>query len=220
MINIVWMLLLGLGIGIAAATGKTALISQTIFDSSRQAIEFAFGLAGMIAFWSGILKIAEAAGVTAGIAKLFRPLLSLLFPDLKQDQSVLGMISLTIASNLLGLGNVTTPLGLKTIEKLQANNSNPKQASNSICTFMILIFGGLCVIPSTLIAVRSQTGSENPALVLVPLCIITFLGTAFSLILNYMAIKMSSKVKPEINGMMHEAQGMTKEQVNTLYKNN
>lgn len=61
MINTVWMLLLGLGIGIAAASGKTAQISLSIVDSSRQAIEFAFGLAGIIAFWSGMLKIAEAA---------------------------------------------------------------------------------------------------------------------------------------------------------------
>lgn len=201
MINTVWMLLLGLGIGIAAASGKTAQISLSIVDSSRQAIEFAFGLAGIIAFWSGMLKIAEAAGVTARVAKLFRPLLSLLFPELKQDHSALGMISLTIAANLLGLGNVATPLGLKTMEKLQSKNSNPERASNSICTFMILIFGGFCVIPSTLIAVRSQTGSKNPALVLVPLCIITLLGTAFSLILNYLAIKISSKVKTNINGM-------------------
>jgi len=190
MINTVWMLLLGLGIGIAAASGKTAQISPTIFDSSRQAIEFAFGLAGMIAFWSGMLKIAEASGITSGIAKLFRPLLSLLFPDLKKDQSALGMISLTIAANLLGLGNVATPLGLKTMEKLQSHNPDPERASNSICTFMILIFGGLCVIPSTLIAVRSQAGSTNPAFVLIPLSIITFLGTAFSLIMNYLAIKL------------------------------
>lgn len=190
MINTVWMLLLGLGIGIAAASGKTGQISTTIFDNSQQAIEFAFGLAGMLAFWSGMLKIAEASGITVGIAKLFRPLLSVLFPDLRQDQTALGMISLTIAANLLGLGNVATPLGLKTMERLQSHNSNPERASNSICVFMILIFGGLCIIPSTLIAIRSQAGSENPALILVPLLIITILGTAFSLTLNHFAIKL------------------------------
>lgn len=191
MINTVWMLLLGLGIGVAAASGKVSQISPVIFNNSRQAIEFAFGLAGMIAFWSGMLKIAEKAGITAQIAKLFRPLLSILFPDLKEDQSALGMISLTIAANLLGLGNVATPLGLKTMEKLQSHNLNPNRASNDICTFIILIFGGLSVIPSTLIAIRSQAGSTNPALILVPIGIITLLGTTFSLILNYMAIRMN-----------------------------
>lgn len=216
MINTVWMLLIGLGIGIAVVSGKTAQISPVIFDSSRQAIEFAFGLAGMIAFWSGMLKIAEASGITARIAKLFRPLLTLLFPDLNQDQTALGMISLTIAANLLGLGNMSTPLGLKTMERLQSHNSDPKRASNSICTFMILIFGGLCVIPSTLIAVRSQAGSTNPAIVLIPLSIITFMGTTFSLILNFLAIKVSQKVKLGSKDMKHEARDMTKEQINTL----
>ncbi len=192
MINTVWMLLLGIGIGAAAASGKIDQVSPVIFNSARQAIEFAFGLTGMIAFWSGMLKIAEASGITAGIAKLFRPLLTLLFPDLKRDQSALGMISLTMAANLLGLGNVATPLGLKTIEKIQSHNPNPERASDSICTFMILIFGGLCVIPSTLIAVRSQTGSVNPALILLPLILITLSGTVFSLTLNYLAIKITA----------------------------
>lgn len=192
MINIIWMLLLGLGIGVAAAGGKTAQITPIILDSSRQAIEFAFGLVGMIAFWSGMLKIAEVSGITARIAGLFRPLLSLLFPDLKKDRAALGMISLTLAANLLGLGNVATPLGLKTMERLQIHNPQPEQASNSICVFMILIFGGLCVIPSTLIAIRSQAGSANPALILIPLLAITFLGTTFSLFINYLAIKINS----------------------------
>ena len=216
MINTVWMLLVGLGIGIAAASGQAAQISPVIFDSSRRAIEFAFGLAGMVAFWSGMLKIAEASGITAGIAKLFRPLLSLLFPDLNQDQSALGMISLTIAANLLGLGNVATPLGLKTIERLQSHNTDPRRASNSICTFMIFIFGGFCVIPSTLIAVRSQAGSTNPAIVLVPLSIITFMGTTFSLMLNFLAIKVSQQVEIRLKGMKPEAGDMTKEQINIL----
>lgn len=192
MINIIWMLLLGLGIGAAVAGGKTAQITPVIFDSSRQAIEFAFGLVGMIAFWSGMLKIAEVSGITSRIAGLFRPLLSLLFPDLKQDRATLGMISLTLAANLLGLGNVATPLGLKTMERLQSHNPQPEQASNSICVFMILIFGGLCVIPSTLIAVRSRAGSTNPALIIIPLLVITFLGTTFSLSVNYLAIKINS----------------------------
>ncbi|NLY74546.1 MAG: nucleoside recognition protein [Firmicutes bacterium] len=191
MINTLWMLLIGLGIGAAAASGKIDQVSPVIFNSARQAIEFAFGLTGMIAFWSGMLKIAEVSGITAGIAKLFRPLLTFLFPDLKRDQSALGMISLTMAANLLGLGNVATPLGLKTIEKIQSHNLNPERASDSICTFMILIFGGLCVIPSTLIAVRSQTGSVNPALILIPLTLITISGTILSLTLNYLAIKIT-----------------------------
>lgn len=192
MINTLWMLLMGLGIGAAAASGKIDQVSPVIFNSARQAIEFAFGLTGMIAFWSGMLKIAEVSGITAGIAKLFRPLLTFLFPDLKRDQSALGMISLTMAANLLGLGNVATPLGLKTIEKIQSHNLNPERASDSICTFMILIFGGLCVIPSTLIAVRSQTGSVNPALILIPLTLITISGTILSLTLNYLAIKITA----------------------------
>jgi spore maturation protein A len=188
-INTVWMILLGLGIITALGTGKISLISETIFSSAGKAIEFTIGLAGIIAFWSGILKVAEAAGLTETVAKLFKPLLSKLFPSITRNNQALGLISLTMAANMLGLGNVATPLGLKTMEKLQSMNPHPERASDEICTFMALVFGGLSLIPSTLIAIRARAGSANPSIILGPVFLITLTGTIIGLIINFVAFR-------------------------------
>jgi spore maturation protein A len=191
MINTVWLILMGLGIAVAIATGKMSIISPTIFASADKAIQFSFGLAGMIAFWSGILKIAEVSGITEMIAKIFQPILSLLFPSISGQKKVLGLISLTVAANLFGLGNIATPLGIKTMIELQELNPRPEKASNEICTFLALVLGGLSLIPSTLIAIRSQAGSKNPAIILGPVFVATLTGTITALVVNYLALKIA-----------------------------
>jgi spore maturation protein A len=194
MINTVWFILMGLGIAAAISTGKLSIITPTIFDSAEKAIQFCIGLAGMIAFWSGILKIAEVSGITEIIAKLFQPILKLLFTSISLPKKTLGLISLTVAANLLGLGNIATPLGLKTMSELQQLNPTPEKASDEICTFLALVLGGLSLIPSTLIAIRSRAGSKDPAVILGPVLLVTLAGTITALTVNYVAIKISSWV--------------------------
>ena len=193
MINSIWLFLLFLSILAAAATGKIQLVTETIFSSAGSAIEFCFGLAGAIAFWSGILKVAEASGVTTRIAKIFQPVLNKLFPKLSQNPKILGLISMTFTANLLGLGNVATPLGLKTMEELQNVNPRKEEASNEICTFIILTLGGLCLLPTTLMAIRAKAGSANPAIILGPIILITLTGTIISLCINFLIIRLMNK---------------------------
>lgn len=187
MINLIWMLLIGVSIITALACGKAQLVSETIFSSAGRAFELAIGLAGLIAFWSGILKIAESSGITEKIARMFYPVLRRLFPGLKHQSKALGLIAMTMTANMLGLGNVATPLGLETMKELQRLNPQPERASKEICTFLALVLGGLSLIPSTLIAIRAQAGSKNPALVMGPILIVTFIGTVVALIFNYIA---------------------------------
>lgn len=193
MINIIWLILIVIGVLIAIGTGKTEIISTTIFANAGKAIEFSIGLAGMMAFWSGILKIAESSGITEALAKLFQPIFAKLFPRIPKNHPVLGLISLTVSANFLGLGNVATPIGLKTMSELKVLNPDPEQASNETCTFMALVFGSLSLIPSTVIAIRAQAGSSNPALVIGPVFVISLAGTLIALLINYLAIRLIRK---------------------------
>jgi spore maturation protein A len=191
MINTVWFLLILISVFTAAATGKISLISETIFQSAADAIQFTIGLAGAIAFWSGILKVAEAAGITEAIAGIFQPVFTRLFPKLIRHKQIIGLISMTVTANLLGLGNVATPLGLKTMEELQALNTRQERASDDICTFMILVLGGLSILPTTLMAVRARAGSANPNLILIPVFLVSLTGTLFGLVVNGLVLRIT-----------------------------
>jgi spore maturation protein A len=191
MINNVWLFLILSSIGVAAATGKTALVSEAVFCDTAKAVEFIIGLAGTVAFWSGMLKVAEVAGITQGVAKFFRPFLKWLFPSLSHDSGLLGSIALTLSANLLGLGNVTTPLGLETMSRLQRINPNKERVSREICTFLALVLGGLSILPTTLIGIRAQAGSADPALIVIPVFLVTLFGTAIGLTVNHMAYRVT-----------------------------
>jgi spore maturation protein A len=193
MINTVWLFLILSSIGVAAATGKIALVSDTVFSNTTQALEFTIGLAGTIAFWSGMLKVAEAAGINRWVAKLFRPALKWLFPSLTNDSGLLGSIALTLSANLLGLGNVATPLGLETMNRLQRINPHQERVSREICTFLALVLGGLTILPSTLIGIRARAGSVEPALIVVPVFLVTLFGTAVGLTVNYLADRLTRR---------------------------
>ena len=193
MINQVWFFLIGFGIAVSLGNGHTALISDVIFANCGKAIEFTIGLAGVIAFWSGILKIAETAGLTDRVAGWFKPFLNRLFPAIKTRNGIMGLISMTFAANMLGLGNLATPLGLKTMTELQKINPKKERASDEICTFICLILGGFSIIPTTLIALRSQAGSANPAFVVGPVFLITFCGTLVALVSNWVFLKIEKR---------------------------
>lgn len=197
MINIVWLVLIFISVFTAAATGKIHLISETLFHSAGEAIDFTIGLAGAIAFWSGILKVAETAGITRYLATIFQPVFARLFPNLKRHQEIIGLISMTVTANLLGLGNVATPLGLKTMEELQRINTRQERASDDICTFIILVLGGLCILPTTLMAIRARAGSDNPNFILIPVFLVSLVGTVTGLAINSIILKITAWMRKE-----------------------
>lgn len=162
MINIIWFAMLAIGIGAAIAKGDISIVTKATMDGAEDAVKIAIGLVGIMAFWSGIMKIGEQAGLMQKLAKLLNPLARLLFPDIPKDHAAIGTILLSFSANILGLGNACTPLGIKTMEELQKINANKDQASNSMCTFMAITSSSLTIVPTTIIALRVATGSTHP----------------------------------------------------------
>ena len=58
------------------------------------------------------------------ITSFFKPILKIIFPDLKKEDKSLSLISSNIVMNMLGLGNAATPFGLKAMKSLQELNKN------------------------------------------------------------------------------------------------
>ncbi|MGB4218576.1 MAG: nucleoside recognition protein, partial [Bacillota bacterium] len=82
MINIVWLLLVGSGILIAAVNGTLDSVSSEIVQSCKSAVEFVIGLTGLLMLWSGLMQVASASGLTESIAKAISPIVRFLFPSI------------------------------------------------------------------------------------------------------------------------------------------
>lgn len=140
-------------------------VTKAAFDAASTAVTIAFGLIGIMAMWLGIMKIADEAGAVKFLARLLRPVMKFLFPDVPSDHPAVGSMIMNISANMLGLSNAATPLGLKAMEELEKLNPKKGVATNAMCTFLAINTAGLTIIPATAIAVRAATGSANPTLI-------------------------------------------------------
>ncbi len=151
-----------------------------ILKIADTAVSLALGLIGVMALWLGIMKIAEAAGLVLLLAKLVRPIMTRVFPDVPHDHPAMGAMVMNMTANFLGLSNAATPLGLKAMEELNKLNSHAGTATNAMCMFLTINTTALTLVPATVIAIRLTMGSTNPTDIIMP----TFLATLVSLILG------------------------------------
>ena len=176
------------GIIFAAFTGRMPDITNAALDSSKEAITLCITMMGVMSFWVGLMEIAANAGIIENTSKKIRPLIRFLFPNLPGNHPAEEHITTNIIANVLGLGWAATPAGLKAMEELAkleaergtagyADESGRRVASNEMCTFLILNISSLQLIPVNMIAYRSQYGSVNPAGIIAPAIVATFVST-------------------------------------------
>lgn len=158
---------------------KIRSISTAAFDMAEFAVKLALGLAGIMALWLGLMRVAEKSGLILVFVKAVRPLLRWLFPEIPKDHPALGSISLNLAANVLGLGNAATPLGIKAMQQLQTLNDKKDQASNSMCMFLALNTSSVQLLPPvTLVAIMGIGVSE----LMLPIILATSASTVAAIV--------------------------------------
>ena len=162
MLNYIWSAIVVASIICSVVCGNTQELSKSVIDSGAAAIELLITMAGVMCLWSGIMKIAEKSGFTALIAKVFSPLLRLLFPNLDPQGETFGSITMNISANLLGLGNTATPFGLKAMQGLNKLNGGSKTASDEMVIFVVMNTASLQLLPTMLGTLRQSYGSKAP----------------------------------------------------------
>ena len=183
--NYIWLFMFVVGGTICAVVKGPNFLTQVTLDSAKDAITFAIGISGSIALWSGIMKIAESAGMLTRFAKFLRPILSKLFPSVPKDNPSLGYIASNIAANMLGLGSAATPFGLKAMSELQKINDKKDTASTPMITFLVLNTAGVTIIPTTIIAIRLAYNSLNPTEIIAPALISTSCSCLSAVLIDY-----------------------------------
>jgi spore maturation protein A len=161
MVNIIWASMAIIGILYAMINGTMEDVNKAVFESASEAVTLSIGLISVLVFWLGIMRVAEKAGILKGLAKLFRPIISRLFPEIPKDHPAMGYILSNITANIFGLGNAATPMGIKAMEQMK-QLSGTDTASRSMITFLAINTSGLTLIPATVIAIRMQYNSVSP----------------------------------------------------------
>jgi spore maturation protein SpmA len=165
-----------------AFTGTMGKVTEASLGSAKSAVELAIGLIGQMTLWLGLVGVLREAGLLRSVARVLKPVMSRLFPEVPPEHPAMGAMIMNIAANVLGLGNAATPFGLKAMQELDKLNQRKGVATNSMALFLAINTSGVAVLPLGVIAVRATLGSKDPAGILVPTLIATMFSTVFAVL--------------------------------------
>ena len=182
MLNYIWAAMILIGIVYAVFTGNIEAVTDAMLDSAGEGISLCITMAGVVAFWMGLMEIAKEAGLIEKMTRGILPFLRFLFPRIPQGHPAMEYIATNVIANVLGLGWACTPAGLKAMEALaqleaERGNKNVQIASNEMCTFLILNISSLQLLPINIMAYRRQYGSVHPAGIIGPAIVATLVST-------------------------------------------
>ena len=160
----------------AAVTGRLHEAQAALFSGGGEAVSFCVNMAGAYAFFGGILGILRESGVTDALARGMRKPLARLFCFQRGEEAALDDICVNLAADLLGMGGAATPAGLKAMRKMAAAGGYTGRLSDAMGMFLVLNMCSVQLLPTTMIAIRMQSGSKNPADIVWP----TLISTAVS----------------------------------------
>jgi spore maturation protein SpmA len=146
------------------------------------AVDLAIGLVGVMTLFLGLVKVAEAGGMLTIIARLIRPLMVRLFPEVPPEHPAMGAMILNMSANALGLGNAATPFGIRAMQELEKLNPNPGTATDPMILFLAINTSSITLLPTGVIALRAAAGSADPAGILPTTLFATICSTAAAIL--------------------------------------
>lgn len=182
MLNYLWGCMILIGVVYAALTGNIDSVTSGALDGAKDAVSLCITMLGVMAFWCGLMEIAEKSGLIDKCKCGVAPLISWLFPNVPRQSRAFSYITTNMISNFLGLGWAATPAGIRAMQELSELNGHNSVASCDKCTFLVINISSIQLIPVNIIAYRSQYGSANPTSILFPSIIATTCSTFVAVI--------------------------------------
>ena len=194
--NYIFYFLIVISIIAGAVNGKLPDVVNAILTGADLSVKVAFSLIGIMAFWLGMMKIAEKCGLVTIIAKIIKPVTKRIFNEIPEDSPAIGDIAMNFSANAIGLSNAATPIGIKAMEELQKENVDKTSASNAMCMLLAMNTAGFQLIPATVIAVLIAVGYKNPTEIIAPTLLVTSIAFVSAIALAKIFQKFWAKQTP------------------------
>lgn len=191
MLNWIWLGLVMAAVIIGGFNGQLDTVTKAAFKSCETAVMgIAIPYIGMIALWLGVMRLAEKAGLIQVLARVMRPIMVRLFPDVPPSHPAMGSMLMNMAANMLGLGNAATPLGLRAMQHLEKLNPRPGVATNAMCTFLAINTSSIQLVPASTVAFMAAAGAKEPTAIIGT----AFMATLVSTIVAIVIVKFFEKL--------------------------
>ncbi|AIN72981.1 spore maturation protein [Flavobacterium psychrophilum] len=181
--------------GIQKSDGLLPTCKNTLLDLILPLIAY-------LAFFCGLMELLIISGATEKLAKVLSPVFVKVFPSIPKNHPSISYMTLNFAANFLGLDSAATPFGLKAMESLQEINPEKDKASDAQIMFMCLHASGLTLIATSIIGYRAAANASNPADVMLPCIITSFIGTIAAFLIVGIKQKINFKSASLVVGLM------------------
>ncbi|MBR6738733.1 MAG: spore maturation protein A [Oscillospiraceae bacterium] len=183
-----WTAMVTASLVFSLVNGTAGALSTAAMDGAAQAVELCLSMAGVVCLWTGIMEVMNQCGLSAALAKAFRPLLRRLLPRASRDEETLSAISANLSADLLGLGNAATPLGIRAARRMSRGCEGV--ASDELCLLVVLNTASIQLLPTTLASIRAALGAKSPLDILPAV----WFASALSVIVGVAAAKLLAKL--------------------------
>ena len=141
------------------------------------------------------MEIASNTNIIKILKKILEPIILFLFPNINKNENAFESIVMNIIANILGLGNAATPLGIQAMEELQKENIDKEVLSDNMMMLIVLNTASLQLIPTTIIAIRTSFGADNPTKIIFPVWFSTICAGAVGIVITKLLIRIDRKGK-------------------------
>ena len=162
MIGIIATVMIAVSVIYSAIFGGVDGVSNAVISSGESAVSLLLSIIGAMATWGGVMRIAQKSGITNAVAKVLKPLIKLLFNNIEEKSETFSAIAMNITANLFGLGNASTPLGIKAMKELEKCEQAGETATTNMIMLAVVNSCSVQLVPTTVAALRLANGSASP----------------------------------------------------------
>ncbi|HBD63395.1 MAG TPA: spore maturation protein [Clostridiales bacterium] len=178
----IWIILIGLGLIFSFINNRPETVANVLFYDLQKSVELILSLLPVMAFWTGLMAIVEKSGILNKLSLAIKPVVGYLFKEVQDDSKAVNAIIMTLAANMLGIGNSATAFGIKAMHEMQLSNRDKSTATNAMCMFIIINVSSIQLIPMNIIKLRADSGAAVPGDIMLPTIVATAISTAAAIV--------------------------------------
>lgn len=178
----IWIILIGSGLIFSFINRSPETVTNVLFFDLQKSIELILSLLPIMAFWTGLMAIVEKSGILTKVSIIIKPMVKFLFKEVQSNKKAVNAIIMTIAANMLGIGNSATAFGIKAMNEMQLTNNDKNTANNAMCMFLIINVSSIQLIPLNIIKLRADSGAAVPGDIMIPTIVATTFSTVVAIL--------------------------------------
>lgn len=164
------------------------LILSSMINGAKGSLNLAFTLLCIYCVWLSVLRLMESMNINKYLSAALMPITRRLFKG--ENLKTLEYINLNLSANMLGMGGIATPLGIKAVESSSQDNI---KVSDNILLFVVINCTSIQILPTTIIGLRAGLDSIAPSDIILPSIIATVISTIIGIILCKICAKIFKK---------------------------